>query len=115
MGLKSFQDKDYWKARAVNNPKDVEVLEKQKNFFYLNPEHWKFFKEKEVSSLTSITPYVYKIKASIGITYFYLELSYFYPYNKKYVYYEQEYLEKYTKENVKRVLKKFSEKINLKN
>jgi hypothetical protein len=115
VSLRSHQDNDYWNARAANDPKDPEVLERQKNFFYLNPEYWKFFKDKAAASITKITPYIYNVKTPTGTkTYFYLELAYYNPYYKKYVYYEQEYLEKFTKENVKKVLKKMFEKVNFK-
>jgi hypothetical protein len=109
----STQDKDYWNSRLFNNPNDPEVIEKQKNFFYLNPEYWQFFKQKEIASISKIVPYIYNVKTITGNkTYFYFELQYFNPINKKYVYFEQEYLEKYTKENIQKVLKKFNEKIN---
>jgi hypothetical protein len=100
-----FQSSDYWKNKEMQDPLDAEVLCRNKNFFLLEPASYDWFKQKQAKSITIIKPYVYSHPV-LGL-FFYLEISYFDPIHKKYLYFDQEYLKNYSKGAIKGVVKTF--------
>lgn len=101
-------DETLWRSKEAQDPNDAEVLIRKKNFFYFAPEHWLWFKNKSAHSFTHVKPYFYN--HPVFGTYFFMEISYFDPINRKYYYFEQEYIERNTNDNMRKVFKAFAKK-----
>lgn len=110
VGGKPNQNEDYWKAMEANDPMNVDVLKRNKNFFNLNPDYWTLFRDKKIHSFTRINPYFYKHKI-LG-TFFYFEIEYYDPITRSYFYFDQEYAERFNDANLNKVFKRFYDKLN---
>lgn len=105
-----MDDENYWQSLSKTEPLNIDLLKRNKNFFYLHPEYWLLFKDKKIKSFTVLKPVFYKHPVLGKL--FYFEIYYFNPITKNYCHFEQEYAEKYNDGNIKKVLKQFTKKIN---
>ena len=108
-GTNGFSREDYWKAREMRDPADPEVLKHYKNFFYLEPGYWDLFRTQNIKAFTSIKPYFYRHK--VFGTIFFFEIQYFDPINRVYLYFDQDFAERYTERNVSLVFRRFYDKL----
>jgi hypothetical protein len=98
------RDDQYWRAREKSQPNDPEVLVRRKNFFLVNPEFLGLWKDSLVRAVVAIKPYVYDLPTG---TYILMEFRFYDPVSKKYGYSSQEYVERYSDKNVKKLCREF--------
>lgn len=106
---KSMVGNDYWQAIEVSDPLNPDLLKKRKSFFVFSPEYIKEITERNIKSLTIVTPYFYKHDL-LGLM-FYFEIKHYNLTDKKYLYFEQEYLQKFVPANIKNTWQEFTKKL----
>ena len=106
---KSLVGNDYWLAMEISDPLNPDLLRKKKSFFVFCPEYIKEITERNIKSFTIVTPYFYRHDL-LGLM-FYFEIKHYNLVDKKYLYFEQEYLQKFVPVNIKNTWQEFTKKL----